>query len=131
LEFHHIHWCQQTWEHPAEVCVRLFLSLFPHVPYSYTLALEKLSLHSLRTRRHHLSALFFFVQAYRGLKSCASLLENVSLHIPTRHVRDFSRFSVCPSNKHCPSARCAYAANTVGKDLDIFTIGAVSLNHIL
>jgi hypothetical protein len=30
----------------------------------------------------------------------------------------------------CPSARCAYAANEVGKDLDIFAIGAVSLNHI-
>jgi hypothetical protein len=28
-------------------------------------------------------------------------------------------------------ARCAYAANAVGKDLDIFTIGAVSLSHIL
>jgi hypothetical protein len=24
---------------------------------------------------------------------------------------DFSLFGVCPSNKHCPSARCAYAAN--------------------
>jgi hypothetical protein len=35
-----------------------------------------------------------------------------------------------PSNKHCPSARCAYAANAVGKDLDMFSIGAVSLNHI-
>jgi hypothetical protein len=35
-----------------------------------------------------------------------------------------------PSNKHCPSARCAYAANVVGKDLDIFAIGAVSHNHI-
>jgi hypothetical protein len=38
-------------------------------------------------------------------------------------------FGVRPSNKHCPSARCAYAANAVGKDLDIFAIGAFSLNH--
>jgi hypothetical protein len=72
----------------------------------------------------------FFVQAYRGLKSCISLLENDSLRVPTRHVRDFSTFSVCPSNKHCP-ARSAYAANVVGKDLDIFAVGAVSLYHIL
>jgi hypothetical protein len=57
---------------------------------------------------------------------CTSLLENVSL----RQVPDFSTFSVCPSNKHCP-ARCAYAANVVGKDLDIFAVGAVSLYHIL
>jgi hypothetical protein len=40
-------------------------------------------------------------------------------------------FSVCPSNKHYPSARCAYAANVVGKDLDIFAVGAVSLYYIL
>jgi hypothetical protein len=74
---------------------------------------------------------FIFVQAYRGLKSCTSLFGNVSLRVPTRHVRDFSTFSVCPFNKHCPSARCAYAANAVGKDLDIFATGAVSLNNIL
>jgi hypothetical protein len=41
----------------------------------------------------------------------------------------FQLFGLCPSNKHCP-ARCAYAANAVGKDLDIFALGAVSLNHI-
>jgi hypothetical protein len=84
------------------VCFHRF---FPHVPYSYTFALDKLSLHSLRTQRYRLDALFFLVQAYRGLKSCTSLLENVSLRDPTRHIRDFSTFSVCPSNKHCPSAR--------------------------
>jgi hypothetical protein len=39
----------------AFVCFCRFL---PHIPYSYTLALEKLSLHSLRKRRHHLDALF-------------------------------------------------------------------------
>jgi hypothetical protein len=33
--------------------------------------------------------------------------------------------------KDSPSARCAYAANVVGKDLDVFAVGAVSLNHIL
>jgi hypothetical protein len=29
-----------------------------------------------------------------------------------------------------PSARCASAANLVGKDLDVFATGAVSLNDI-
>jgi hypothetical protein len=52
-------------------------------------------------------------------------LENVSLRVPPSHIRDFSLFGVCPS------ARCAYAANAVGKDFDIFAIGAVSLSHIL
>jgi hypothetical protein len=37
---------------------------------------------------------------------------------------------VSPSNKHCP-ARCVYAANVMGKNLDIFAVGAVSLYHIL
>jgi hypothetical protein len=112
----------------AFIC--FYSSFLPHVLYSYTFALEKLSLHSLRTRRHHLDALFF-VQAYRGLKSCTSLLENLSLGVPSGHVRDFSMASVSPSNKHCPSARCAYASNVVGNDLDIFAVGAVSLSHIL
>jgi hypothetical protein len=40
-------------------------------------------------------------------------------------------FSVSPSNKHCPSARCSCAANVVSKDLDILVVGAVSLYHIL
>jgi hypothetical protein len=72
----------------------------------------------------------FFVQVYRGLKSCTSLFENVNLRVPPNNLRDFSLFGVRPSNKHCPSARCAYAANAVGKVLDIFAIGVVSLNHI-
>jgi hypothetical protein len=57
-------------------------------------------------------------------------LENLTLRVPPGNLRDFSLFGVCPSNKHCPSARCAYAANAVGTDLDIFTVEAVSLNHI-
>jgi hypothetical protein len=109
----------------AFVC---FYHFFPHVRYTYTVALEKLSLHSLCKRRHDLDALFF-IQVYRGLKSCTSLLENASLQIFTNNLRVFSLFGVCASNKHCP-ARCAYAANAVGKYLDIFAIGAVSLNHI-
>jgi hypothetical protein len=72
---------------------------------------------------------FFFVKVYRGLKSCTSLLENVSLRVPPSNLRDFQLFGVCPSNKHSP-ARCAYPANAVGKDLDMFALGNVSLNHI-
>jgi hypothetical protein len=71
---------------------------------------------------------FLFVQVNRGLKS---LLENVILPVPTCNIRDFLKFSVCPSNKHCPSARCDSAANVVDKNLDILAIGAVYINHIL
>jgi hypothetical protein len=106
-----------------------FYHFYPHVAYNYTVALEKLGLHSLSKRRYYLNALFF-VQVYCGLKSCTSLLENVSLRVPPSNLRGFSLFCTCPSNKHCPSAQCAYAANVVGKDLDIFALGAVSLNYI-
>jgi hypothetical protein len=40
----------------ASVC---FYRFFPHGPYSYTSALEILSLHSLLARRYHLEAFFF------------------------------------------------------------------------
>jgi hypothetical protein len=53
------------------------------------------------------------------------------LGVSTRSVRDFLEFSVCPSNKQYPSAPCAYAANLVGKDLDIFAIEAVFIDLIL
>jgi hypothetical protein len=91
-----------------------FYRFFPHVPYNYTVALEKLGL--------HLILLFFFVQVYRGRKCCTSLLENVSSHVPPSNLREFSLFCTCPSNKHCPSARSAYTANVaVGKDRHICT----------
>jgi hypothetical protein len=111
----------------ASVCVYRF---FSNVSYAYNAALDKLGLQSLRTRRHYLDALFF-VQVYRGLKSCPSLLESVSLRVPSSNLREFSLFGACPSNKHCPSARCAYAANVVGKDLDLFATGAASLSDFL
>jgi hypothetical protein len=34
----------------------------------------------------------------------------INVRVPSRNVRAFSLFGVCPSNKHCLSARCAYAA---------------------
>jgi hypothetical protein len=57
-------------------------------------------------------------------------LQNISLPVTTCNLRDCPLFGDCPSNKHCLLARCAYAANVVGKDLDIFAIGAVYLIHI-
>jgi hypothetical protein len=71
---------------------------------------------------------FFFVQVYRDLKSCTSLLETVSLRVPASNLRHFSKFGVSSSDKHCP-APCVYAAKVMGKDLDIFAIGVVSLIH--
>jgi hypothetical protein len=71
---------------------------------------------------------YFSYNPIHGLKSCPSLLEMVYLRVPPLHVRDLSAFSVCPSNKQCPSARCANAVNAVGKFLDIFTVRAIFLH---
>ncbi|PNF27925.1 hypothetical protein B7P43_G03400 [Cryptotermes secundus] len=86
----------------ASIC---FYRFSPHISYYYAYALEKLSLQYLHKRRHHLDALFL-VQVFRGLKSCTSLLENISLRVPPSNLSDFSLFGNCPSNKQCPSARC-------------------------
>jgi hypothetical protein len=89
----------------------------------------RFTVHSLRKQRHHLYALFF-VQVYRGLRSCPSLLENVSLHVPTCCVRDLPKFSVCISVKHSP-VRCVNAASMVTKCIGLFKLKLVSLKHIL
>jgi hypothetical protein len=57
---------------------------------------------------------------------CPNLLETVSIHVPVRNFRDFGSL-----HKSCPSARSASAANTICKDIDIFSKQLVTLNHIL
>jgi hypothetical protein len=64
------------------------------------------------------------------LNPALPFLENGSLHVPPSNLREFSLFDVCPANNPYPSARCTYTAKAVDKDLDVFTIRAVSLNHI-
>jgi hypothetical protein len=109
----------------------LLSSLFrPHVHYSYANALEYLKLHSLRIRRHQLDALFL-IQVYLGSKLCPSVLETVGLRVPTRHLRHFPLFHVCPNFKSRPSARCVSAANVVCRDFYFFRMLNVSLDNIL
>jgi hypothetical protein len=73
----------------------------------------------------------FLIQVYLGSKFCPSVLETVSLRVPTRHLRDFPLFYVCPTIKNRPSARCASAANVVCRDFDVFRNRNVSVEHIL
>jgi hypothetical protein len=98
--------------------------------YHYSNALDHLKLHTLRKRRDHLDALFL-IQVYLGSKLWPSVLENVGLRVPTRHLRDFPLFYVCPTIKNCPSARCASADNVVCRDFDVFRNHNVSIEHIL
>jgi hypothetical protein len=64
-----------------------------------------------------------FVQVYRGLKPCTSLLSKFPSFSPQR---SWGILIVL----YRSSCSCAYAANVVAKDLDIFATGAVSLNDI-
>jgi hypothetical protein len=74
------------------------------------------------------SSLFRFIAV---LNAAPNFWKMLNFRVPTCHIRDFSTFSARPSRKHCPSAQCACAANVVDKDLYVFAVGAVSLNHIL
>jgi hypothetical protein len=66
---------------------------------------------------YHLDALFL-IQVYLGSKFCPYV--TFGLRVPTRHLRDFPLFYVCPVIKNRPSARCSSAANVVCRDSDIF-----------
>jgi hypothetical protein len=58
-------------------------------------------------------------------------LETVGLRVPTRHLRDFPLFCVCPAIKNRLSARCSSGTNVVCRDFDIFRRQNVSLDKIL
>jgi hypothetical protein len=111
----------------AALCFNRF---FYQVHYSYSLALEKLKLHTLRMKRHHLDALFL-TQVYLRSKFCSSVLEVAGLRVPARYIRDFDLFDVCFSSKNCPFARCASAANAVCRNVDVFGANNFLLSHIL
>jgi hypothetical protein len=98
----------------------------PHVPYSYAFASEKLGLHSLRTRSYHFDA-FFFVQSIVALNPALPSWKMLVFVFLLAVLGTYQRLVFVPLIN---SVQCAYAANPVGKDLDIFAIGAVSLNYI-
>jgi hypothetical protein len=58
-------------------------------------------------------------------------LETVGLRFPVRQIRDFAFFNVCSSNKNCPSAGYASAADDVCRDVDVFRAKIVFRNDIL
>jgi hypothetical protein len=82
----------------AALCFNRF---FPQVNYSYSLALEKLTLHTLRMMKHHLDALFL-IQVDIGSKFCPSVLEIVGLRVPSRYIRDLLCSVSAPQVKTVP-----------------------------
>jgi hypothetical protein len=96
----------------AALCHRRF---FQDVEYHYDIIFKKVNLETLHMRRRHFDALFL-INAFFGTKYCPSVLETVGLRVPTRNIRNFTTFSC--SFSHCPSARCASAANAISKSIE-------------
>jgi hypothetical protein len=55
----------------------------------------------------------FLIQLYLCSKFCLSMLETLGLQAPTSFIRQMSLFTVCASNKYCPSARYPATSNVV------------------
>jgi hypothetical protein len=54
----------------------------------------------------------------------------IGLRVPTRNLRDFSLFHVSSFYKDCPSGRCATAANSICKQVDVFRRQIVTLSQM-
>ena len=70
-----------------------------------------------------------FYSWFLGSKFCPSLLDIISLRIPTCSVRNYNQFFA--TRKNCPSARCAAAVKLVCCDTDIFSEDTETLKQIL
>jgi hypothetical protein len=97
--------------------------------YNYEDILLRLNLLTLQLRRRHLDALFL-INVFRGKICCSTILDSVSLRIPSRSIRDHSTFTVNHNFKVSPSARCVSAANAVCRSIDIFSKDCILLTDI-
>jgi hypothetical protein len=64
-----------------------------------------------KTLIYRQSDALFLINVYGGPKCCPSVLETICTHISVQKIHDFFMFICCSS--HCPSARCASAADAV------------------
>jgi hypothetical protein len=58
-------------------------------------------------KEERLSRCTFLFGPNVALNFVLSFLESISLSVLPNNLREFSLFCACPTNKHCPSARCA------------------------
>jgi hypothetical protein len=93
--------------------------------HSYNLILSGLNFRTLYSRRSCLNALFL-ISVFKGKFNCHPIVDTISIHKPTRQIREFSIFSVSSALRHSYSARCIIAANEICRFLDIFAKKIVS-----
>jgi hypothetical protein len=77
----------------------------PQIHYSYANALDHLNFHILWTKGCHLGVLFL-INVYNGFKFCPSLIETVTIHIPTQNFTDAPLFTVGSAHKTCWFCDC-------------------------
>jgi hypothetical protein len=77
----------------------------------------------------HIDALFL-VNVFNNTIDCQSILDTVSLRIPSNLIRDFSIFSVSKASRSSPSARCLTTANKVYQFMNIFNTKTISLDDL-
>jgi hypothetical protein len=132
LEYASVAWNMLTCTDASKLeCIqRKFLALFhsrffSQINYTYVNALDHLNLYSLYTRRRHLDALFLanVIMVWNVVFPCLELMAFEFLF----EMLDI-RFVYCCFR---PSARCASDSNTVCKDIDMFRIQVVTINHTL
>jgi hypothetical protein len=112
----------------AHLCYRRFYQF--DFPLNYDVILERLGLRTRHSRRRHLDALFL-VNVLKNTIDCQSILDTVSIRVPSKLIRDFSIFSVSKALSSSPSARCATVANKVYQFMDIFSAKTISLDALL
>jgi len=96
-------------------------------PYSYTCALELYS--SIPYKLEAFTFILILIRVLSGSKFYPSLINNISLRIPSCSIRNFTQFSI--ARKNYPSARCTTATNLVCSNIDIFRRPIGSLKQIL
>jgi hypothetical protein len=77
---------------------------FKSIAVNYAIPLEQLKSNTLGKRRYHSDELPF-TQIHRSFKFCPSILETLSLRVPSPYSIDFSMCKVCTSSKNCSSPR--------------------------
>ena len=97
------------------------------IPYNYSCALELYS--SIPYKLEGFTFILIFIHVLSWSKFCPSLINNISLRIPSCSIRNFTQFSV--ARKNCPSSRCTTATNLVCSNMDIFGRPIRSLKEIL
>jgi hypothetical protein len=102
----------------ANLCYNRFIQSNSFCDYEFML--NYLQFKTLYSRRQNLDVLFL-ISVFKNRTECCSIMDTVSLRVPTKQIRDFSTFKVSNASRLSPSTRCVTTANSICRSLDIFS----------